>query len=251
MKYAVGCLTMAAALVGGPAQAVQFGGESTWAFSTELNQALRIGPRTFSAIAPGEVDTSIVVPFSYGHEVLMTAPVSNVVYGASYDVSAIHTSGGMTITYGYAPYISRGGSIDITDLSIDLNSKRVYATLRGDFSGAVLQQAGQGDPNRVETIENFHLFNYQTLLGSTTLTLSGETNFEVSGLTITSSGLGHLISALRLTTFGPAALRSVTNYGFITTSISAVPEPSTYAMALVGGALVMVAKRARRPARQA
>ncbi len=251
MKYAVGCLTMAAALVGGPAHAVQVVGESTWDFGSRFLDGLKFGQQSYSAIAPAEIETSIAAPFSYHDKVLVTGAVSSLVYGASFDLTAVQMSGGVTITSANAAAISYGGSIDITNLSIDLASKRVYATLRGDFSGAALQQAGQGDPNRVVTVDDFHLFDYQSLIGSPTLNLGGETNFMVSGLTITNSGLGHFISALRLTTFGPAALRNVSNYGTITTTITAVPEPSVYSLALVGGALVMVAKRIRRTARQA
>ena len=72
----------------------------------------------------------------------------------------------------------------------------------------------------------------------------------ITGLTITTDGYKHFVSALRLYELGASTLQGVTNFGSInsTINVSAVPEPSTYAMALAGLALVGVAARRARKA---
>lgn len=250
MKYAVGCLAMAAALIGGPAQAVQLVGDSTWTFGSRFVHALRIGQNSFPAIAPAQVDVIRSVPQGYLSGIVVTAPVSGATYSALPGLSSVQTSGGVTLTSANVDHVSFGGSISISDLNIDLDTKRIYATLRGDFSGAATQEAGQGGPSRVETVQNFHLFDYQIVTGSTALDIGAESNFTLSGLVITNSGYGHFVSALRLTTLGPMVLRDVADYGVITTSITAVPEPSAYSLAFVGGVLIMSVRWARRKASQ-
>jgi hypothetical protein len=141
--------------------------------------------------------------------------------------------------------LSVGGSISIFNLQIDLSSKRVYADLTGNFSGVANHTIAPVNNTSISTIEHLHLFDYQLTTGPTVLSVGNTSVFTVSGLSITQDGYYHLLSAMRLVLLGTTAWSSISDYGSIKTSITAVPEPSTYGLALTGIAVIAAVKRRR------
>ena len=221
------------------------GGTGTLAFSESLLAALNVGSVSVTAVEPATVTGTPA-----GNDVKAAAPITSVtaddVTGV---VTGVATAGGALQTAPVVPFISGGGTLAVTNLNVDLTNKRIYADLTGAFGGAANgTPAPAGDA--ITTISNFYLWDYANITGATTVEGPGTFATSITGLKITQSGYNHFVSALRLGQFGTAALQSVTDYGSISSSITvaAVPEPSTYAMAIAGLALVGVAARRARKA---
>lgn len=133
------------------------------------------------------------------------------------------SSGGTTITPRVFVGISSGGSLTLTDLTVDLVNKEVRATLIG--------------ANRVGTLNDFHLWDFRNAInpGFQSCPLTASCSYpamSVSGLTLTSEGVGKIRQALGLANLGGALLNGVLDYGVITAV--PVPEPSTCALMGLG-----------------
>lgn len=255
MKYVVGCLAVAATLAGGSAQAVQVSGNSTLNFSSQWVEASNLAQSNAQpflstnsispALATEEIPFDPIFGDFYRSAISLTSPISSVNYSSSFDISTVQTSGGILLTAARLSAVSVGGVLGISDLRIDLTSKRVYATLTGNFSGVANHTFALPTNSTISTVEDFYLFDYQSLVGPSTVSVGNMSTFTVTGLTITQEGHDHFVSALRLIFIGERIWSTISEYGSITTSITAVPEPSTYGLALAGIAIVAAVKRKR------
>ncbi|HIV70206.1 MAG TPA: PEP-CTERM sorting domain-containing protein [Candidatus Aquabacterium excrementipullorum] len=162
----------------------------------------------------------------------------------------VSTSGGALLKADPLAGVSLGGTLAVTNIAVDLTTKRIYASITGNFTGVANNTYAAYDNTEITTKDNFYLWDYASLTGPTVVNAAGTYTNAITGLTITTDGYKHFVSALRLYELGASTLQGVTNFGSInsTINVSAVPEPSTYAMALAGLALVGVAARRARKA---
>lgn len=147
-------------------------------------------------------------------------------------VLSFTTTGGLAMTTPVVKSVSSGGSLTVTDLNVDLASKKIYATLIGG--------------NGVGTLNNFYLWDIASITGSTSVNGPGTYTTMLSGLSITTEGFNKFTQALDLFNFRTSALTGVTDFGTIT--VVAVPEPSTSALMGLGLAGLLISKRRRQGA---
>lgn len=148
--------------------------------------------------------------------------------------------GGAIISMAAKQGISSGGSLTISDFSLDLLNKQVKATIVG--------------ANGVGTLTDFALWTFDpaTTVPGTYVPLVNYVG-ETGALSITADGKAKLIQALGLLPLSKAALSGITDYGSIgwnfVAPAGAVPEASTWAMTLLGlGAIGAAAQRRRKQA---
>lgn len=156
-----------------------------------------------------------------------------------------------------------GGEIGVGEtLVMDLGASY---TIKSFQLGLVYDGPEFGDPNEVAQVSFFDGAN--SSLGAYTLTITGTTTASWTGPGTVSNlspadqpGAGHWkvddlnianVSKIEFTALSQCFVRSVqgcsNDSDFIVTSVTAVPEPGTYAMFLAGlGALGFIAKR-RKP----
>lgn len=146
-------------------------------------------------------------------DITMTAPlVSLNVDDANDNLQSLAGSGGITLTAPAMRYISSGGSVTLTDLNVDLNTKTVYATVIG--------------ANGVGTLTKVALWTLDTVLGPTNIALpangGGTFNLAVQGLHLTADGTTKVVSSLGLARLGQAALAAVSDFGSISMTLDSV-----------------------------
>ncbi len=269
MQYTLKTLAAAAALAvvgvanAAPVTVAGTSGTGTLSFSTALLESLDSAQVEITEVAPATAIIDRYYDEDLGGYIYNSASASAPITSVTADdvsnaVLSVATAGGATMVAPKAAGISSGGTLSVANLNVDLTTNRVYASITGNFSGAAtfndatgtLGKAGTaGAP--ITTLDNFYLWDFAAISGSTTISGPGTYNNAITGLTITEQGFAHFVSALRLGNTGINALKAVNNFGQIDSAITvaAVPEPSTYAMAIAGLALVGVAaRRARKQA---
>jgi len=218
-----------------------FQGSGTLTFSADLLGALDTGKIT--AVNYGAV-TSVITKDTDGYytNISATAPMQTLsLDDTSLQVLGVGTKGGLTLTAPVLKSVSSGGSLTVTDITADLTTKTIYATIIG--------------ANGVGTLTNFALWNYATLVGPTQYTGPGTYTDDISGLSLTADGQAKFAQSLGLLSLGKAAMNGITDYGTIHSVINTtlvipsagtVPEPTTYA--LMGLGLVGIAFARRKAA---
>lgn len=256
-SFAAACLMMASFAAQAASTTVQSGnsvsaggytfsdlnGTGTLSFSSTLIGALNAGGVDIQQVDPA---VATITRNSRGKytAVNIAAPVTSLtgdLSGSSFAATAVGTAGGALQTTVDDGFTTTGGSLSITNLTVDLTAKKVYATMIGG--------------NGVGTINNLYLWDIASITGPTTATVSeGINTFSntLSGLTINQPAFDLFAKSLGLTDAGKSALATVTDFGKITSTISVtakantptVPEPGTYALMGLGLAAVgMVARR--------
>ena len=223
---------------------------------------LSFSPLLLSALIPGQVLVDQIDPAIVNVEgslfdgayssITAAAPITALTGsfdGTTVSVSQVQTAGGALQTSiadgdGEDPttnYVTKGGSLAITNLRVDLGAKLVYADLLGGN--------GVGAHNGVA------LWNIGTISGPTTIAAQVGTftvENQLSGLSITADSFELFAQSLGILPGGIDVLRGIDDYGSISSSITvtvtqAIPEPSTYA--LMGVGLLGVSLVARRRAK--
>lgn len=147
-----------------------------------------------------------------------------------------NSAGGATITVPVLKSVSSGGTLTLTDLSVDFTQKQVNATIIG--------------ANGVGTLTNFHLLDIQSFTvdgagqGCPAFGSCAYPRFTASGLILTAEGLSKISQSLGLITQGRSGFGDPIDFGVLTTV--AIPEPSTYALMGLGLVGVWGATKKRR-----
>jgi len=127
--------------------------------------------------------------------------------------SSTAAGGGLTLTSPVLRSVTSGGSLTISDLKVDLASKKVYATIVG--------------ANGVGTVPNVYIWDFTTATLPSTLTIAANTGqpnntLILSGLSITADGFNQFVKSLGFLSLGKAALSGVVDYGTIAVKVDPV-----------------------------
>lgn len=271
MKFAIRTMVAAAALVAvGVSQATagtlavggsinaggyainSLSGEGTLTFSSALIGALNAGKVQVTAVAPATAPvifkTNAATQVVSISSVSAAAPVTSLTgdfTSVGVTVTGVATAGGTLQTAATSNIATNGGSLQITNLNVDLIAKRVYADLLGG--------------NGVGAKANVYLWDIAQVTGPTFIDLSkwpltgyaqSTVNNTLSGLTINAAAFDLFATSLGLTANGITSLKTVKDFGVITSTItvSSVPEPETLALMGLGLAGISLTTRRRRVA---
>ncbi|WP_290644032.1 PEP-CTERM sorting domain-containing protein [Aquabacterium sp.] len=228
-------------------------GSGTLTFSSVLIGALNAGKVQVTAVAPATANvvykTNAATKVVSISSVSAAAPVTSLsgdYTATSVNITRVTSAGGALQSAPTANIATTGGSLQITNLNVDLINKRVYADLIGG--------------NNVGTRANVYLWDISQITGPTSFDISqlppgggvvSSTN-TVSGLKINTDAFNLFAQAMGLTANGITSLSTVTDFGTITSTISAritpVPEPSTSALLGLGVLGIGLATRRRKAA---
>ncbi len=190
-------------------------GSEVLTFGADANSWLDVLKASVTANGASTVVTTKDSDGYYG-SVAMSAPLASLnVDGVTDDLQSAAGTGGITVTAPVLRAISSGGTVTITDLNVDLNTKTVYATVIG--------------ANGVGTAVNVAMWTLDTVLGPTNIALpsngSGQFNLTVQGMHLTANGNTLVTSALGLGSLGKAATAAISDFGSIAMSITSTAVP--------------------------
>lgn len=211
---------------------------------------------TLSNVALADLDTMRMSVVGYGAstttaardsdgyytQVSMAAPTLSVDMDvATMAVYATHAYGGLTMTAPAIKSVSTGGTLTITDLSLDFGTKVVSGTVIG--------------ANGVGTLTNLPLWTADAISSSVRgcpgvglCDAIGHPNYEhllsatATGLHLTQQGQAAFIQSLGMLSLARLAIDNTPDFGSLSTqtylmatdSLHAVPEPGTWALMGLG-----------------
>jgi hypothetical protein len=242
MKIAFHCLAAAAFIMAGSAHAatvnvdvatnsykgLKLSGSETLTLSSDVLEAMDTSRMTAiandNAVATVTRDTD-----GYFTVIQAKTPITSLTIEDTTDQAQSTTGkGGLAISSLPIKAVSSGGSLTITDLKVDLVTKKVYATLIG--------------ANGVGTLTNYYMWDATTITPVALPVGNGQSSNSVvvSGLRTTTDSFNQLVKALGLITLGKSAFQGVTDYGYVTVKVDAAtdgsgepptPTPTTCAVA--------------------
>lgn len=269
MKSAIRTMVAAAALAAGGAHATvgtlavggsisdwnytinSLSGAGTLTFSSALIGALNAAKLQVTAVAPAIAPvifkTNAATKVISISSVSAAAPVTSLTgdfTSVGVTVTSVATAGGTLQTAATANIATNGGSLQITNLNVDLFAKRVYADLVGGNGVGAQKNVYLWDIAKVTGPTFVDLSNWNTLDTYYTATMTN----TLSGLTINAAAFDLFATSLGLTANGITSLKTVTDFGVInsTITISSIPEPETCTLMGLGVAGISLATRRRR-----
>lgn len=234
------------------------GGGATFHFSPMLVNLVNVAKSVMAEVQPADLSlTNVSTTSPYGTVTTrlksgsMAAPVTSLTGEVGDDtvtVQSMATEGGFTFATFKNGATNGYGFLSVTNLKIDLLSKKVYA----DISGA----------NGVGTLNGYHLWSFNSLSEPLVLSREGHltpgytfssNEVTTSSLFTSTATLDMMQTALNLNPIGRSVLNSMNDpsrnggVGFGTFVLTAVPEPSTYVLMCAGVVGVgLMARRTRR-----
>ena len=241
--------------VGSTHQGITFQGATlTWDYSPLLLQYIDSTQLAIQGILPATLPHNRYFDEDLGGFLItsaqLLAPATSIALDGADHIMSLSTSGGSTWIAPKAAGLSSGGQLTITNLSIDFDSKRILASITGNFTGAAefntptntQGKAGvAGGP--ITTLDNFHLFNFTSFSGDLSWQ-DGSFGMAIQEVQLTQNGFGHVVSALRLGSSGINFLKNTVHLGSF--SVTPVPEASVTWMVLGGVFSMGLMARARR-----